>query len=259
MNKLFVTSDLHSFFTPFKEALDSSGFDAKNKDHWLIVCGDCFDRGPESRKLLNFLMCLERKIIIKGNHEILLKECCERQYVSTYDSTNGTKKTIQDLGKISIDTPFDICCENTWNRLRGYNNILKNYFETENYIFVHSWIPVVSTINPKTKFPFVYLENWRRASNIAWEEAMWLNPFVLAKAGLNKTGKTLVFGHWHCSAGHKLNSYKYKLNSDFNTPTWWTPYQNKRQGIIGLDRCTAYTKKVNIVVLEDNFLNEETI
>jgi hypothetical protein len=39
-----------------------------------------------------------------------------------------------------------------------------------------------------------------------WEEAMWGNPFFKAQDGLNGTGKTIVFGHWHCSLGHLISS-----------------------------------------------------
>ena len=41
MPKFFVTSDIHSFMNPLKRALDEKGFDPTNKDHWLVVCGDC--------------------------------------------------------------------------------------------------------------------------------------------------------------------------------------------------------------------------
>ena len=62
MPKLFCMSDLHSFYTPMKKALDEAGFDPNNEDHWLIVCGDAFDRGPDSCKMYDFLMKLERKV-----------------------------------------------------------------------------------------------------------------------------------------------------------------------------------------------------
>ena len=54
--KLFVVSDIHSFYTPLIKALEAAGYDKNNNEHWLIVCGDCFDRGPESVEILHFLM-----------------------------------------------------------------------------------------------------------------------------------------------------------------------------------------------------------
>jgi serine/threonine protein phosphatase 1 len=110
--KLFCTADIHSFFTPFKKALDEAGFDPNNDDHYLVVCGDCFDRGEESAELLHYLMSLERKILIKGNHDILFDDLCMREFPYNQDFSNGTAKTAYDLGGISS---FDECCRNAWN------------------------------------------------------------------------------------------------------------------------------------------------
>lgn len=242
LKKLFVTSDIHSFYEPFVEALQKAGFDSNNENHWLIICGDCFDRGPDSCKLLDYLMSLERKIIIKGNHDLLLQDLCEREFPYGYDSSNGTKKTVQDLGGFFTENhAFAECCAITWHLLKDYRSQLKNYFETKNYIFVHSWLPVID-------------QDWHNASDGDWEAAMWVNPFLAAKQGLNKTGKTIVFGHWHCSKGWAMNDPD--NYSEFKANACWEPYQNKEQGIIGIDRCTAYTNQCNVIVLEDEFLEE---
>ena len=241
MPKFFVVSDIHSFYTPLKKALDEKGFDSNNEDHWLVVCGDCFDRGYESCGVLRFLMSLERKILVKGNHDILLEECCMREFPYRYDTSNGTRRTIQDLGGAGHARPFDECCQITWNKLARYRELLVNYFETQNYIFVHSWIP--TTLQNK------FDENWRVAADDRWEDAMWGNPFDRHFEGLNQTGKTIIFGHWHCSAGHKMLGY---CNAEFAGDAIWEPCY--AEGIIGVDRCTAYTGEVNVLVLEDEFL-----
>ena len=98
MAKFFVCSDIHSFYTPLKKALDEKGFDPNNEEHWLIVCGDMFDRGDESLDVFHFVVGLDRKIIVKGNHDILLEECCMREFAYSYDVSNGTRRTIQDIG-----------------------------------------------------------------------------------------------------------------------------------------------------------------
>lgn len=245
MPKFFVTSDIHSFYTPLKKALDEKGFDPNNEDHWLVVCGDCFDRGDESKEMLRFLMQLERKILVKGNHDILLEECCMREFPYYYDSSNGTRRTIQDLGDAGVGNPFDECCRITWNKLARYRELLVNYFETQNYIFVHSWIPVISQNGGYHK----YDEDWRNATDKRWEDAMWGNPFAKHFEGLNKTSKTIVFGHWHCSTGHKMLGH---CKDEFDGDVIWEPCY--AEGIIGVDRCTAYTGEVNVIVLEDEFL-----
>lgn len=241
MPKLFCVSDIHSFYYPLKTALDKAGFDENNENHWLIVCGDAFDRGPDSEEVLRYLMSLNRKILVKGNHDILLEECCNREFPYRHDIHNGTVKTVQDLGDMSMGYSFDTCCEITNNKLTEYRKLLVNYFETEKYIFVHSWIPLCED---------EYREDWRDANDIEWHEAMWGNPFELANKDLNKTGKTIVFGHWHCSAGHKMLG---NCNSEFEY-TMWEPCYFKNT--IGIDKCTVHTGEVNVLMIEDDFLKE---
>ena len=247
MSKFFVTSDIHSFYTPLKKALEEAGFDPSNEEHWLIVCGDCFDRGDESEEVLHFLMSLERKILVKGNHDTLLEDCCMREFPYSHDASNGTYRTIQDLGGGIYRRSFAECCCRTWDKLARYRELLVNYFETQNYIFVHSWIPTISQNGGYYK----YDENWRDATDDRWEQAMWGNPFDRHFEGLNQTGKTIVFGHWNCSAGHKMLG---RSNDEFGENAIWEPCYV--EGIIGIDRCTAHTGEANVVVVEDEFLEE---
>ena len=67
--KYFIVSDIHSFYVELKSALDKAGFNKRNKDHTLIVCGDIFDRGlclPSDIKMTD----REQDIIIK-----IIREC----------------------------------------------------------------------------------------------------------------------------------------------------------------------------------------
>ena len=257
MPKFFVCSDIHSFYTPLKKALDEKGFDPNNENHWLIVCGDAFDRGNESVEVLHFLMSLERKIIVKGNHDLLLEELCCRGFPYSHDKSNGTARTIMDIGGDCFGRSFDECCDITYNKLARYRELLVNYFETQNYIFVHSWIPTNVRYEGKMKpwyqegKKLTWMEDWRDGNDVEWKEAMWGNPFKRWQNGLNQTGKIIVFGHWHCSAGHKMLGH---CEDEFDGYTIWEPCY--ADGIIGIDRCTAYTSEVNVLVLEDEFLED---
>lgn len=245
MPKFFVTSDIHSFYTPFKKTLDEKGFDPNNENHWLIVCGDCFDRGDESKELLKYLMSLDRKILIKGNHDILLEDCCMREFPYSYDKHNGTTKTIEELGGYIKGVPFDECCQMTWNRLARYRELLVNYFETQNYIFVHSWIPIISQNGGFYK----YDKNWRNATNDQWELAMWGNPFEMAEQGL-LPDKKLIFGHFHTS----FPRAKYEGGEEFGSEANFDIYYG--DGYIAIDGCiAAYNGQINILKIEDEFIN----
>ena len=90
--KCFISSDIHSFFDEWQTALLKSGFDIHNPEHVIVVLGDIFDRGTQPLQVYYFLKALpkERRILIRGNHEILLKELVERGYAESHDYHNGT-------------------------------------------------------------------------------------------------------------------------------------------------------------------------
>lgn len=249
-NKLFVVSDTHSFYSELKFALDKAGFDENNENHWLIVCGDAFDRGEESLEMLHFLMSLERKILVRGNHDNLLEDCCKRRYAFGHDFSNGTAKTIYDIGG---GGDFDKCCDVTFAKTQAYRDSLVNFFETKNYIFVHGWIPCeIQNMRLKPwhqEFKeYAFNPDWRNANARAWESATWCNGVKQARLGIVEPGKTIVCGHWHCSYGHSIEN----LISEFEEDAIWEPYYT--EGCIAIDRCTAHTKEVNVLVLEDDFL-----
>lgn len=250
--KLFVTSDIHSYFNEFKKALDEAGFDPKNKKHFLITCGDYFDRGRQPEQVMNYLMSLERWIGIVGNHEELLTECIDRGYWCSHDISNGTMQTICDLAPNA--QTFDVACSVAHEKTKDFLNKLANYFETEKYIFVHSWIPLII----EDDYPKHYTKNreyhfkpdWRNATEKEWMNARWGNPFEIAEQRLNQTGKTMVMGHWHCSAGWA----KKEGREEFGETAKFEPFYG--DGFISIDACTAYSRKCNVIVLEDIFLEE---
>lgn len=165
-----------------------------------------------------------------------------------HDISNGTAKTIFHLG---YGHEFDDMCKYTLTKIRPFVNDMANYFETKNYIFVHSWIPVIN----KDGLPAHYTRNrkfefnpdWRNASQKDWDAAMWGNPFDMADRGF-MPDKTIVFGHWHCSTGWANAEGR----SEFEDDAKFDPYYG--DGFIGIDACTAHSGKCNVIVIEDEFL-----
>ena len=252
--KLFVCSDLHSYFTPFKKALDEKGFEPDNKDHLLIVCGDVFDRGEESFEMLKYLRSLTNVVLIKGNHEDLLEEVWYRGFYLGHDYSNGTVKTITDIfAKHSDLEPYEPI-EVSEKVLKPFFDKMINYFETKNYIFVHGWIPCEEQAGNRK---YIYRSNWRDSTEVEWASARWLNGIDCGYGdGLIEPGKTIVCGHWHCSYGHALRAFR-ESNGEycgkaFGSEAKWEPFEE--DGIIAIDRCTAHTGEVNVIVLEDELL-----
>ena len=60
-------------------------------------------------------------------------------------------------------------------------------------------------------------------------------------------GKKIVCGHWHCSFGH---AHYEKKGGEFDNNPDFSPYYG--EGIIALDACTAFSKKVNCIVIDDD-------
>lgn len=251
MPKLFVISDVHSYFDEMKKALDEAGFDPENKSHVLVVCGDTLDRGPKSQEVVSYLMSLPRRILIKGNHESLIMSCIERKYAKNHDYSNGTFKSIIDLAPNA--KTFPEACVVAYTKVKPLVDSMVNYFETKNYIFVHSFIalkcndnlPVYYTKNRKFEFD----PDWRYAHNSAWEDARWGNPYELAARGL-LPDKQLVFGHFHTS----WPRHKYEGKPEFGDGADFSIYYG--DGYIAIDGCCAYSGKINVLVLEDEFLED---
>ena len=251
--KLFCVSDIHGFYNELIKALDDAGFDKYNEEHCLIVCGDVWDRGPQPVEIMRYLKSLPRKILVKGNHESLFEECVERGYPYDHDYSNGTFETICELGGADLGKTFGECCIVAEQRAKTFLKQMRNYFETKSYIFVHSWIPV----NNEDGLPYYYTRNrkfsfnpdWRNAHHSDWEAARWGNPFDMAARGF-LPNKTVVFGHWHTS----WPRYKYEGKPEVGEGADFSPYFGN--GYIGIDACCAHSGKINVLVIEDEFLNE---
>lgn len=249
--KYFVVSDIHGFYDELIEALNEAGFDRDNKNHTLIVCGDVFDRGPKPIDVMNYLLSLPRVVLVKGNHEYLLEDVLRKHRFESHDIHNGTNKTVEAFLKKNNE-PFEGTWYNTTNEILEFFNGFVPYFETEHHIFVHSWIPVDDFLITKMSMWNLedrvdYDPNWRDGY---WADAVWPNPFKYARYGLNKTGKTIVFGHWHCSTGWAYDEGR----PEFGEEAKWDIYHGKDENgaeYIGIDRCTAYTGKVNVLVVDD--------
>ena len=251
MSTFFVVSDIHGFYKEMREALDEAGFDPNNENHWLISCGDNWDRGPNPLEVMKYLRTLPRKILIRANHEDLFEECCDRGEAWGYDYSNGTVQTINELGNAGEGYAFAECCERALARTHVFLDSMVDYFETQSHIFVHAFVP----LNNDDGLPKQYIrnrklskmDNWREANKRQWEDARWGNPYDLAAQGL-LPDKTLVFGHWHTS----WPRHEYEGKPETGTQADFSPYYG--DGYIGIDACTVHSGKVNVLVIKDEFI-----
>lgn len=251
MKKYFICSDIHGHYTEWQDALKDAGFEIANPDHHVILCGDLLDRGREPVRCLQFVVDLldkNRIVCVRGNHESLLNQCIAKKGFEYHDYSNGTFQTCVDLigNNVELNSHFEQKLLKLVSELPlwlKYEKSCIDYFETANHIFVHSWIPITPH--------YRWYENWRNATFNEWEEARWSNPFILAFNGFNQTGKYIVFGHWHTSwIRSKLEERSEQNKSDNEAD--FSIYKNDDVKIIGLDACTAYSHKVNVLVLTED-------
>lgn len=252
--KYYVVSDIHGFYNELIESLNEKGFFNDTEPHKLIICGDLLDRGTQINELVDFILGLMKNdevILIRGNHEDLLMDLVDRIYnylpdpEFSHHGTNGTFKTALTLAKMK-KTDVELFPERFVNRVLAtqfVKKILSNtidYYETENYIFVHGWIPCIKIISFGRVKGYKYWKNWRGANKAQWCEARWVNGMEAHRLGAKENGKTIVCGHHSASFGHSVFEGK---NNDF------TPYYD--DGIIAIDGCTVCSKTVNCIVIND--------
>jgi len=236
--KYFAVSDIHSFADDLKFSLSTAGFNKRDKNHTLIVLGDIFDRGDETIAVYKFLKSIpkSRRILIRGNHELLYLDLLKKKHPQQHDFSNNTVYTFVQIagygkaeetflrnsyyyhsGTFSDTEAMSSDGQKLWNEIKEKvenHEITKwlrskewlNYFELGKYIFVHSFIP----LKDNDGLPFYYVENrkfeyipdWRDipAESYKWEDATWGCPYRNYKAGLfdaeKANGKVLICGHW---------------------------------------------------------------
>ena len=279
--KYFIVSDIHSFYDELKRALDKAGFNKRNKDHTLIVCGDIFDRGPDTLDVYKFLTSIPKKrcILIKGNHELLYEELLEKRFPESHDFSNHTVDTFcqiagydseiltpkywRDLGDVPherIQQAWqEILTEAKQSPITAWlqSDRWKYWYEVGNYIFVHSFIPLKNldcmpayyTYNRR----FEYFKDWREtANNFELEDATWGCPYQQYIDGYFKeeaaNGKVLVCGHW------VVTDFRQHINNKWSDDTSIYKFEN----IIGLD-CGVwkyrdkkeYYHPQNVLVIDD--------
>ena len=243
---------------PMIMALNEKGFEPNNPEHLLIICGDLFDRGPDTVKLIDYINNLTNVVLIRGNHEDLMEKMWERGYAKSHDTPNGTLRTANDVllayeDEVDDHKPF----LTVKKYLRPIFDRMADYFETKNYIFVHGWISMkYDATKEYAEYgePTLFDENWREGD---WAEARWFNGMRKARNDVIVPGKTIVCGHWHCSYGHMIDSIKTdNWVSEFGEDAIWDPYYG--DGIIAIDRCTAHTDEVNVLVLEDELIENNS-
>lgn len=241
--KIFAVSDIHGNFTALKKALDEAGFESGNEEHLLVCCGDCFDRGTENYAVLKFLERIKNKVLILGNHEDMLKKILYSCRLKDHHFENGTDKTIVEFfGKYSIDRNNDINFSGnnrTVDRLLEFIGEMLNFYETENYIFTHGWLPTAICSTGVS-----VADDWRQASSEKWENARWTRwTDMYGKCEL-LPGKTIICGHTPVQCADRIDPQREANSSEIFYG----------DAVIAIDAGSDISDRVNVLVLDDSIV-----
>lgn len=238
--KLFVVSDVHGHASELKKALDGAGFEAENQNHVFVSCGDLFDRGNENADVYEFVKGLERKILIKGNHEDILYKVLTCTSMTEEAVLNGTDMTVaQIFGEKAVDENGyfhkDLYQEKA-NDLLAFLDSMLNYYKTEKYVFTHGWLPIIF----EGRYPKID-PLWRTASEEDWKESRWLEWQQLYSVKATLDGKTIVCGHRPARLGYMFDD---RREPDCNEPFYG-------EGMLAIDAHTVRSGFVNVLVIEE--------
>lgn len=237
--KIFAASDIHGHFTEFKNALDTAGFESGNPNHLLVFCGDLFDRGNENMKVMRFFERISNCVMIRGNHEDMLLKIFDDGRLKEHNYTNGTLTTIAEFfGKYAVDAVGSIDFSGksrTVDRITDLIMQMRDYYETEHYIFVHGWLP--------NRSGSIHNE-WKHASDADWKNARFTKWAEAYYGDEPVKGKTIVCGHLPTFFAKRFDEQRGDMEV--------SPFYGK--GIIAIDGGTDITGKVNVIVLEDKLI-----
>ncbi len=257
---ILAVSDTHGYFRETVTALNERGLaDGKST---VLLNGDALDRGGDAVKLADFLIELQREgrlIYVRGNHEDLMERAIaeiERGGIwnvatCSPHAVNGTFDTLLQLADMTIRDAIvypDVLVARV-KESPFYSVLLPtalDYYETNNYVFTHGWIPCNSEGFGSDK-KYLYDPNWRTATAEQWRSARWSNGMQMAvEHKITVPNKTVVCGHYHTSYGHARYE---KICTEFGEDADLTPFYS--EGIIAIDGCVAHSGTVNCIVIDD--------
>ena len=232
-HNLYLVSDVHSYYGALMRALTEAGF-FKDDDGVLVLLGDALDRGDKPLALIDFLLDLkarDRLIYIRGNHEELLSDMMHSMTNGTFAQSSfsyiadGTFDTAISLANSYYDEQEkrhkyyseELCFNHDTAQTnaselvrriresRYYQELHRHaldYYETENYVFCHGWIPV-HVKRDTDRDVYQYRSDWRDADYSDWKRARWINGMsACVKDGVSVKGKTVICGHYYTGWGH---------------------------------------------------------
>lgn len=268
--RIFAISDPHAFFEETIRDLTADGFDPLNDNHLLIVCGDLFDRGPDSVKIFKWLYNLTRRgncVVVKGNHDKFLQDFLEGSDSPFNYLHNGLRTTIADFthgfssfelwcelekeGELSVDAFAEwaaICRKmimEEYPDLLPWLKSLPDYYETENYIFVHGAIDTEAEDWHNPDYQYRFLSGW---DALAFDDGTFFGEKI------ENTDKTVVIGHFGTRYLRDMYPEMYLKREDEDKDDMLVRADGR---VVALDATTAVSHRVNVYIIDEELLGSD--
>lgn len=168
--KIFAIGDIHGLYDKLTNLIYTLPI---NDDDLLIFLGDYIDRGPDSKKVVDFLIDLKKSrkeeltVFLKGNHEVMFLDYIQGKNIELFFYNGGgeTIKNYTENGRFSVPD----------EHIQFYKSLLPLY-ETDNYVFVHGGLK-----------PGVAIKNQSE------EDLFWIRgDFIFSDYNF---GKKIIYGH----------------------------------------------------------------
>ena len=174
-NIIYVIGDIHGCFNHLFNLLNVVKPDLDR--HKLVFVGDYLDRGPESAKVVDFIINLKKKynpeniICLMGNHERMFLNFLQSQEEEFFLLNGGASTAVSYWGKHWKSQERRLPAGHDY-----FFATLKFYYETEDYIFVHGGL--------RPGLPLAAQKE---------EDLLWIrSEFILSDFDF---GRRIIFGH----------------------------------------------------------------
>ncbi len=154
-------SDIHGYSKTFRSLLDRTGL---LKEDQLYILGDCIDRGPDSKGVLDTIIKLQQDgyqvKCIMGNHEDMMLRAHYSPGQSDNSFFNGDDTTLVSFGvKNAKDIP------------PKYIQLVESLdyeYETNEVIFVHAGLNMLNEDPFKDEQSKLWITGWYDEINFDW-------------------------------------------------------------------------------------------
>ncbi len=167
--RLYAVGDIHGCYDKLKSLLSKLPL---SDEDLLIFLGDYIDRGPDSRKVIDYLLELkmnrqDKVIFLKGNHEKMFLDYLNGKNKELF-LLNGGQSTIEQYEEEGVLKIPDAHLD--------FFHSLKTIYVTEKYVFVHAGLkPAVSI-------------DWQQDDDLLWIRG----DFIFSDFDFKKK---VIFGH----------------------------------------------------------------